>query len=252
MDGTEAAHGWLRDARAITVLTGAGISTDSGIPDFRGPDGLWTKDPSLQRLFTFDAYVGDPDVRRRSWQGRRHHAAWAAQPNAAHRALVDLERSGRVHTLVTQNIDGLHQAAGSDPARVLEVHGTLHRVECLRCGRETPMGDALARIDAGEDDPACLVCGGILKSATVSFGQPLRVEVIAAAVRAARECDLFLAIGTSLQVQPVAGLVEIAAGAGARVVIVNRDPTPYDAMAHALLRDPISSVVPRLVAGVAA
>lgn len=240
---------WIAECgpNSITALVGAGVSTDSGIPDFRGPQGVWTKDPAAQRLFTLDAYVADPELRRRAWRNRREHAAWTAQPNAAHYALVELERHGSLRTLVTQNIDGLHQRAGSDPSRVVELHGTLFRAECLSCGRQSPMTEALQRVDAGEDDPPCLVCGGIQKSATISFGQPLKPEVLAAAVTAARECDLFLAIGTSLQVQPAAALVELAHRAGARVVIVNQEPTPYDPLADALLRDPIGEVLPRLV-----
>ena len=232
----------------ITVLTGAGVSTDSGVPDFRGPQGVWTRNPAAQRLFDIDAYVADPEVRRTAWQGRRHHAAWTALPNAAHEALVRLERSGRLRAIVTQNIDGLHQAAGSNPARVLELHGTIFRVECLACGRETAMREALDRVDAGDDDPACTVCGGIQKSATISFGQSLRRDVLTAAIEAARDCDLFLAVGTTLLVQPAATLADLAQAAGARLVIVNRDPTPYDSVADAVLREPIGEVLPRLAA----
>jgi NAD-dependent deacetylase len=248
----EQVAGWLAGSRAVTVLTGAGISTASGIPDFRGPAGVWTRDPSAQRLFTLAHYVSDPAVRRRAWRTRRQHPAWQAQPNAGHRALVQLERSGRLRALVTQNIDELHQRAGSAPERVLELHGTLFVAECLSCRRRVPMADALARVDAGEDDPACVVCGGILKSATISFGQRLRPEVLHAAVRAARDCDVFLAVGTSLFVQPAAGLCGVAADAGARLVIVNAEPTPYDRLADAVLRGFIPDVLPELVRAAAA
>jgi NAD-dependent deacetylase len=243
---------WLRAASRVSVLSGAGISTESGIPDFRGPQGVWTRNPAAQALFTLDTYLGDPAVRETAWRNRLEHPAWAARPNAGHRALVALERSGRLHAIVTQNIDGLHQRAGSDPDRVIEIHGTLFEVECLSCGRRTSMRDNLDRVEAGEPDPACLVCGGIQKSATISFGQALNVDVLRAAQRAAQRCDMLLAVGTTLQVQPAAGLAQVAVAAGARLVIVNRDPTPYDDLASALLRDPIGETLPRLVARLAA
>jgi NAD-dependent deacetylase len=203
-------------------------------------------------MFTFQNYLADPELRRTAWANRRDHPAWAAQPNAGHLALVDLERAGRLHALITQNIDGLHQRAGSDPDRVIEIHGTLYAVECLQCGRRTTMSENLDRVAAGEPDPACLGCGGIQKAATISFGQALKPEILDAASKAARSSDLLLAVGTTLQVQPAAGLVEIAVRHGARLVIVNRDPTPYDALADAILREPIGEVLPRLVATVAA
>jgi NAD-dependent deacetylase len=239
--------GWIRDARRVTVLTGAGISTDSGIPDFRGPSGVWTRNPAAQRMSTLDAYVADPEVRRAAWRNRRDHPAWHAEPNAAHRAVTHLGTSGRLTAVVTQNIDGLHQRAGTDPDRVIEVHGTLFEVVCLRCGDRTTMASALGRVAAGEEDPACLECGGLLKAATISFGQALVPEVLAAAREAARTCDVLLAVGSSLSVQPVAGCVEVAARAGARVVIVNGSPTPYDGLADAVVRTPIGEVLPELV-----
>jgi NAD-dependent deacetylase len=240
---------WLADAARIVALTGAGISTDSGIPDFRGPAGVWTRDPAAAKLVTLDAYLADPQVRRRAWRGRRDHPAWSAEPNPAHHALVGLERTGRLRAIVTQNIDGLHQRAGSDPDRVIEVHGTLFAVECLSCADRTTMVDALARVEAGEADPDCLRCGGILKSATISFGQQLDRRTLSRALAVAADADVFLAVGTSLTVQPAAGLVEVAAGAGARVVIVNASPTPYDELADAVLREPIGEVLPALLGG---
>jgi NAD-dependent deacetylase len=244
--------GWLRAASQVSVLSGAGISTESGIPDFRGPQGVWTRNPAAQALFTLDNYLADPAVRELAWRNRLAHPAWEARPNAGHRALVALERSGRLRAIVKQNIDGLHQRAGNDPARVIEIHGTLFDVDCLSCGRSTSMRDNLDRVEAGEADPACLVCGGIQKAATISFGQALKVDVLRAAQRAAQQCDLLLAVGTTLQVQPAAGLAEFAVAAGARLVIVNRDPTPYDDLASALLREPIGETLPRLVAPLAA
>jgi len=245
--GEDDVRAWLAAARQVTALTGAGISTESGIPDFRGPQGVWTKDPAAQRLFTLQSYVADPAVRRLAWRNRRDHPAWAAEPNAGHRALVGLEREGRLRAIITQNIDGLHQRAGSDPASVIEIHGTLFEVDCLSCGGRTGMRENLDRVAAGEDDPACLTCGGIQKAATISFGQALRPEVLRQAALAAADCDVLLAVGTSLQVQPAAGLAEVAVRAGARLVIVNLDPTPYDSIAHAVVREPIGTVLPRLV-----
>ncbi|WP_346618919.1 NAD-dependent deacylase [Blastococcus montanus] len=238
---------WLTAASRITVLTGAGISTDSGIPDYRGPNGVWTRDPDAEKLVTLSYYVRDPDIRRRAWLMRRDMGAHDVRPNPGHAALVDLEQQGRLRALVTQNVDGLHQAAGSSPGLVIEVHGTVHEVECLSCRDRTSMADALARVDAGEPDPACSVCGGILKSATISFGQMLDPDVIDAAAAAARDCDVLLAVGTSLQVHPAAGLVDLAAASGARVVVVNAEPTPYDDVADLVVREPIGTALPRLV-----
>jgi NAD-dependent deacetylase len=237
---------WLPEAHRITVLTGAGISTDSGIPDFRGPQGVWTKDPAAEAMSTIGAYLSDPDVRRRAWRARLGHA-WNAEPNAGHRALVELERAGRLRALVTQNIDGLHQEAGSAAAKVIEIHGTMRDAECLSCGLVTPMPEVLARVEAGEEDPPCPGCGGIQKSATISFGQALKQDVLDAAVAAARDCDLFLAVGTSLTVQPAAGLCLEAVETGARLVIINAEPTPYDGIADAVLHRPIGEALPKLV-----
>jgi NAD-dependent deacetylase len=237
----------IAGAGDVTVLTGAGISTESGIPDFRGPQGVWTKDPAAQAMFTIERYVADREVRVRSWRNRRDHPAWTAKPNEGHRALVDLERRGRLTAIVTQNIDGLHQAAGSSPALVHEIHGTIWDAVCLSCQRRTPMSDVLARVDAGEDDPPCSVCDGILKSATISFGQALDADVLDACIDAARGCDLFLAVGTSLQVQPAASLCGVAINAGSPLVVVNAEPTPYDEIASAVIRDPIGEALPRLV-----
>ena len=236
---------WVSDAERITVLTGAGISTDSGIPDYRGPNGVWTRNPEAARMATLQDYLADPEVRRRSWRSRKDHAAWTAEPNAGHRALVDLEKTGRLVALVTQNVDGLHQRAGS--TNVIEVHGTIHWAECLTCLVRTPMADELARVSDDEPDPPCRQCGGILKSATISFGHQLDPEVIDAAARAAAGCDLLLAIGSSLTVYPAAGLCDIAVGSGARLVVINAEPTPYDALADAVLRDPIGEILPALV-----
>jgi NAD-dependent deacetylase len=238
-------------ARHVVVLTGAGISTDSGIPDFRGPQGVWTKDPAAERRATLDVYVRDPEVRRAAWTGRLESPAWSAAPNAGHRALVTLERRGRLDLLVTQNVDGLHQLAGSDPALVVEIHGTLWQAVCLRCGERQPMDGVLDRVRAGDDDPVCLAegCGGILKSATISFGQSLVAEDLRRAEAAATGSDLLLAVGTGLSVYPAAGLVPLAAASGAPVVIVNAEPTPMDDLASAVVGAPISEVLPLIVGG---
>jgi NAD-dependent deacetylase len=238
--------GWLAAAQRVTVLTGAGVSTDSGIPDYRGPNGLWRRDPASAKKLVSGGYRDDPEVRRRAWASRSAHGAWTAEPNAAHHALVNLERSGRLHALVTQNIDGLHQAAGS--TNVLELHGTIWAAVCLACAARTPMVDQLERVRAGDPDPACLECGGVLGSATVGFGQPLDPALLAAARDAAVECDVFLALGSSLRVQPAAGLCRVAVRAGARLIVLNADETPYDGLADAVLREPIGDVLPALVA----
>ncbi|MBO8196220.1 NAD-dependent deacetylase [Streptomyces oryzae] len=235
-------------APLVAILTGAGISTDSGIPDYRGPQGLWRKDPEAEKLVTYAYYMADPDIRRRSWLMRGESPVWRATPNAAHEAIAALERSGTPVRVVTQNVDGLHQAAGVPDRKVLELHGNARTVLCTACGARSAMERALERVAAGEADPACEECGGILKSATVMFGQALDGEVLAQAVTVAKACDVFLAVGTSLQVQPAASLAGLAAEHGARLVIVNAEPTPYDSLADELVRTPIGESLPRLLA----
>jgi NAD-dependent deacetylase len=242
-DGIDEARRRIDAARRIVVLTGAGISTESGIPDFRGPRGVWTKNPAAEKQSTIQNYLAEPEVRKAAWQARLDSPAWRAEPNAGHRALVTLERRGKLHALVTQNIDELHQRAGQSPALVVEVHGSMRRVMCWECGRRATMEEALARVRAGEDDPHCLVCGGILKSDTISFGQALVPEVIDRALTLAAEADLLLAIGTTLQVQPVASMVPIAARAGAAIVIVNDQATAMDDLADVSIREPIGTVL---------
>ncbi len=242
----DAVRAWIDRSSRLVALTGAGISTDSGIPDFRGPKGVWTRDPAAEKLSNIHYYMSDPEVRKLAWRGRLDHPAWQAAPNAGHHALVELERRGKLHALITQNIDGLHQRAGNSPDRVVEVHGTVHEAVCMVCGRRAPMPVVLDRVRAGEADPGCNQCGGILKSATISFGQALVPSVIARALRAAEEADVLLAVGTSLQVYPVAGMVPAAKESGARVVIVNAEDTPMDDIADAVLRQPISEILPAL------
>lgn len=235
-------------ARRIVVFTGAGISTESGIPDFRGPNGTWTRNPDNERLATLSYYRSDPELRKRAWRIRLDSPMRRAEPNAAHRAVAELGASGRLVAVVTQNVDGLHQAAGLDPSRVIEVHGTFDTSECLGCDDRRPMAEVLDRVRAGEEDPACTGCGGVLKSATIFFGQPLVPAVIDAAFAAARACDLVLAVGTTLSVYPAARVVPIARESGARVVIVNGEPTEMDHLADAVVRGRIGDVVPAILA----
>jgi NAD-dependent deacetylase len=235
-------------ARRITALTGAGISTDSGIPDFRGPQGVWTRDPAAERTSTLADYLGDAQIRRRAWQTRLTSPVWTARPNAGHLALVDLERQGRLGAVVTQNIDELHQRAGHDPALVIELHGSLWRVRCWSCGQEGPMASVLEQVRAGDPDPRCRRCGGILKSTTISFGQSLDPSVVARAEAATTGADLLLAVGSTLTVHPAAGLVPLAHRRGVPIVIVNAQPTPYDQLAAAVVPESISEVLPGLVA----
>jgi len=244
----EQVKNWVQEARRIVALTGAGISTDSGIPDFRGPQGVWTKNPMAEKLSNIHYYMADPEVRKASWKARMDHTAWSAKPNSGHLALVELEKRGKLHALITQNIDELHQQAGNSAGKVIEVHGTMRRVVCMSCGMTAPMERALDRVRAGEADPPCRDCGGILKSATISFGQNLVPEVIDRALRSAAEADLLIAVGTSLQVYPVAGAVPMAKQAGARIVIVNAEPTPFDDIADAVFNESISKVLPPLCA----
>ncbi|ALV32493.1 Sir2 family NAD-dependent protein deacetylase [Streptomyces sp. CdTB01] len=231
----------------VAVLSGAGISTDSGIPDYRGPNGLWRRDPEAEKLVTYEYYMGDPEIRRRSWRMRLESETLGAEPNAAHRAVAELERSGVPVRVITQNVDGLHQLAGMPARKVLELHGTARQVVCTACHARGSMEDALARVEAGEDDPPCLDCGGILKSATVMFGERLDPEVLGQAVAVTKACQVFIAVGSSLQVQPAAGLAGVAADHGARLIIVNAEPTPYDEIADEVVREPIGTALPRLL-----
>lgn len=238
---------WIDQAERIAVLTGAGISTDSGIPDFRGPKGLWTKNPEAEKMATIQNYVAEPEVRKRAWKNRLDTLAKVLEPNAGHRALVELERRGKLHALITQNVDGLHIKAGSSREKVIEIHGTMLEVACLSCDERAPMERTLMRVRAGEEDPACKSCGGILKSATISFGQGLVQEDLDRSQEAAETCDLMLAVGTTLGVYPIANVVPVAKDAGARIVIVNGSPTEMDHLADAVLQDSISDVLPRIL-----
>ncbi len=236
---------WAREVRRVVVLSGAGVSTDSGIQDFRGPSGVWTLSPGTQAKYTYQAFLADPALRGRYWQSRHEHPVWRAEPNAAHLAVARLSSSDIDTTVVTQNTDGLHQRAGT-PA-VIELHGTMHEVLCVECGHRGPTTEVLARMDAGEATPPCRECGGILKTASTMFGQTMSPAVFARAERAVTTCDLVLAVGTTLLVEPAGSLCASAVRGGARLVIVNWDPTPYDGIATEIIRDPLGEALPRIV-----
>lgn len=248
MDSDEAltiGAGLLRAARRVFVLVGAGMSTESGIPDFRGPRGLWRTNPAAQRVFDIDAYLSEREVRRVAWQMRLSSPIRTARPNAGHLALATLAESGRTVTIATQNIDGLQQMAGSSD--VLELHGTFWRSVCLGCGDRRGIEEVFRRLDSGEEDPDCRACGAILRTDTVAFGQELDPDVLSAAWHAAADCDVAMAIGSSLGVHPAAGLCEVAASGGGDLIILNAEPTPYDDIATAVIRRPIGEVLPLLV-----
>jgi NAD-dependent deacetylase len=239
--------GWIDEAKRVVVLTGAGISTDSGIPDFRGPQGVWTKNPEAEKMSNISYYVADPEVRKKAWRYRMENRMWLREPNPGHLACLRLEHREKLLMLITQNVDGLHLKAGTSPARLVEIHGTMREVVCLDCGERAPIERALARVEAGEDDPPCRSCGGILKTATISFGQGLVQQDMERAQRAARGCDLMLAVGSTLSVYPIAGVVPVAREQGAKVVIVNAEPTAMDGLADAVLRGSISAILPQIV-----
>lgn len=245
---------FLRRSHSLVVLTGAGVSTESGIPDFRSPGGVWTRyDP---REMTFQRYVESAEVRAMSWAMRREFFAAGARPNAAHRAIAALEAAGRCIGVITQNIDGLHQEAGS--RQVVEVHGTARRVSCIGaaptngepdgCGWEADTAWAFRRLDLGDDDPRCPTCGGLVKSATISFGQAMDPTSFAVATRLLDAGDALLVVGSSLQVHPVAGMPYTAAVHGAEVAILNDEPTPLDDMATVVARGAAGTLLPSAVA----
>jgi NAD-dependent deacetylase len=245
--------GLLAASRRVTTFTGAGVSTESGIPDFRSPGGVWTRyDP---QDFTFDRYVASAEVRANAWAMRREFFAQEVQPNPAHRAIARIEEAGRGHGVVTQNIDGLHQLAGS--TNVVEIHGTAREVACIGraprdgvpdgCGFSAPYTWAFERLDGLDPDPCCPECGGLVKSATVSFGQVLPAEVVETSAALVATSDLLLTVGSSLQVWPAAELPMLAARAGIPLVIVNDEPTPMDELATLVLRGRAGELLPAAV-----
>lgn len=229
--------------RAV-FLTGAGISTAAGIPDFRGPQGVWTRDPEAERTSTLSWYLGDEGVRRKAWQMRAQASVWEKEPTHAHRAIAGFAEHIDVGAVITQNVDGLHQAAGSDPASVLEVHGSGRSWRCEGCAATGPMGEAVARVHAGEPDPRCAGCGGILRATTILFEEALDSTVIDDAHNAATRCDVMIAVGTGLGVYPVAGLFPLAARHGARTIIVNAEATPFDSMADEIVGGDLQEALP--------
>ena len=242
-DALDRARGLVAEARSPAAFTGAGMSTASGVPDFRSPGGIWSR----YKPVPFPEFVASRDARREYWRYKKEtYDDFAnARPNAGHRALAALEDAGRLRGVVTQNIDGLHQDAGS--RLVLELHGTNRRVACLRCRAEWPAAEIQARLVAGCEEPACDHCGGIVKAATVSFGQALPEDVLRESFSMAAASDLMLVLGSSLVVHPAAAIPVAAAEAGARLVIVNREPTPLDGLADVVLRGPLEDVLPALV-----
>jgi NAD-dependent deacetylase len=237
----------VRGARRAVALTGAGISTESGIPDFRGPQGEWlTYDPDD---FAYPNYVRSEDSRKRYWRWSRqfYGRVAGARPNTAHVALAELESAGKLRCVVTQNIDGLHSAAGARD--VIEIHGNGTRVKCLACGERTPRAEIQPRLDAGEEDPRCRVCGGVLKTCAVLFGEGMPVAETSRAFDEAAACDLMLVVGSSLVVNPAARLVPTARNRGAKVVIVNLEKTPFDVIADVVVAAKAAEVVPEIVRG---
>lgn len=239
----------VRSARRIAALTGAGVSTESGIPDFRGPQGTWRRyDPDD---FTFQRFVALPEVRRRYWEWVREVGPLfeRAEPNAAHRALAELHRQGRLLGIVTQNVDGLHQRGGVPADRVVEIHGNGAIWRCLDCDARYARAELLRRVAAGDDVPACDRCGGVLKSGSVMFGEAIPLDALRRARELAETCDCLIAVGSSLVVQPAAALPLHARRAGAGLIIVNREPTPLDGLADAVLRGSAGELLPALVGG---
>ncbi len=232
-------------ASRIVAFTGAGISTESGIPDFRGPGGIWDQ---FKPILFLD-FMHDSEARRETWRRGLHTypVVAAAEPNGAHRALVELERMGKLAAVITQNIDGLHQKAGHAPERVVELHGNAHGVKCMACGERYARPAIHQRVAAGEAEPPCATCGGILKPTSVSFGEPMPVDEVLRAEREARASDLFLVIGSSLVVYPAASLPSYALEAGATLAILNATETHLDDEAAVVLRGQAGEVLPPIV-----
>jgi NAD-dependent deacetylase len=238
----------IREATRVVALTGAGISTESGIPDFRGPQGVWTKDPAAEKRATLQHYIASRDARVQGWKNRVESPMWSVEPNAGHIALAEMHRKGKLDLLVTQNVDGLHQRGGFPEEHLVEIHGTVHKFQCLSCPDRGPIQRVLDRVIAGDEDPHCRSCGGILKSATISFGQGLIMEDLERAQLAAAGCDLILGIGSTLAVYPAASMVPIALQARAKLIIMNAQETDFDAYASVILRGRLGTVLPAIVA----
>lgn len=237
----------LKQANRIVILSGAGLSTAAGIPDFRGPDGLWTRDPYAELVSNLSWYLRDEDVRRAAWRRRVDPVTWGATPTAAHQAIVGLEKQGRLRAVVTQNTDGLQQLAGSSPDLVHEIHGSMRTWRCEMCGRTGPMEEMITRVNAGEEDPRCIHCGGITRATVILFEEVLDADVLEASVEAAEDCDAIVAVGTTLSVYPVAALFPLARRNGAYSVIVNDSPTEYDDEADEVIRGDLNETLPALL-----
>ena len=231
----------LTSSERIVAFTGAGISTDSGIPDFRSPGGFWENN----RPIDFSEFLQSEDARREAWRRKTAFAeAYAGvEPNEGHRALHRLHEQGRLHALITQNIDGLHQASGVPDDRVIELHGNGTYAKCLQCAKRFELEPLLRAFSEDDTPPRCDSCGGIVKSATISFGQAMPEDEMARAEAACAACDLCLVLGTSLVVYPAAGFPRFAKMQGARLAIVNRDPTEQDQLADVVVHEDISQVL---------
>ena len=247
-ESVESAARLVSEAKRIVVFTGAGISTESGIPDFRSPGGVWDRfDPTE---FTFQKFLGSEESRRKYWSLSKlfYEPLVAARPNRAHEAIVELEAWGRLDCVITQNIDGLHQRAGTAPERIIELHGTALTVSCLSCKERVSRDEVQARVEAGEEVPRCKACDGIMKPDTVSFGQAMPERETAEAFRRAGSSDLCWVIGSSLVVTPAAHIPVTASDAGAKLIILNGSDTPLDTIADVLLRGKAGEMAPRIVA----
>ena len=232
---------FIHESQKVVVFTGAGVSTESGIPDFRSPDGIWARyDPED---FTIQRFVSDREARKRNWRLRKEMFSADYRPNPAHYAIAELERIGKLSCVITQNIDGLHHVAGNSEGKIVELHGTVKNAKCLSCDDRLPLGEVLKRIDQGEEDPHCEKCGGLLKAATVSFGEAMPPAEMRRAEQCSRECDLFIVVGSSLVVYPAASMPLIAKRAGACLVIINYTPTDMDAIADAVIHNKAGAVM---------
>jgi len=238
----------MQHARGITTLTGAGVSTESGVPDFRSPGSPWLEQPPV----SYKEFISSAEARRKYWQTRRALSGnvTGAKPNAAHHALAALERSGKLHGLITQNFDGLHHDAGNSPERIVELHGTSRQAACTLCGTRSSIQELQRRVDTGEADPTCALCGGFLKAATILFGQRVPEQVLTRAREMAIACDLFLVVGSSLKVTPAASLPRLAVAHDIPLIIINLQATPLDDYADVVIHDYAGAVLPALVDGI--
>jgi len=238
----------LKQAQRIVALTGAGISTESGIPDFRSPGSIWRQQPTV----SFQDFISKPEARQIYWQTRRKLSRQVldAQPNAAHMALADLEKKERLLGIVTQNFDGLHHDAGNNPKHIVELHGTSRAAACTHCGQRSSIQELQQRIDAGEIDPQCSICGGFLKAATILFGQRVPDEELSRARELALACDLFLVVGSSLKVNPAATLPRFALKNDVPLIIINLQPTHLDDYAEIVINEKAGAVLPQIISGI--